>query len=101
MKENLALIKIDKNNLSTLSFADLEKIKLGERVFLAGVGAVNEGIIRSFNENLIETNIFEEGRLAGSPLFNIKGEVLGINTISNKGRVLTIPVSKVKTFIGL
>jgi len=101
LKENLALIKIDKNNLSTLSFADLEKIKLGERVFLAGVGAVNEGIIRSFNENLIETNIFEEGRLAGSPLFNIKGEVLGINTISNKGRVLTIPVSKVKTFIGL
>lgn len=101
LRENLALIKIGKNNLNTLSFADLEKIKLGERVFLVGVGAVNEGIIRSFDENLIGTNIFEKTVFLGSPLFNIKGEVLGINTISDEGRVLAIPVSKIKNFIGL
>ena len=37
LKENLALIKIEEENLPTLSFADLEKMKLGERVFLVGV----------------------------------------------------------------
>jgi len=101
LQENLALIKIGRNNLNTLIFADLEKIKLGERVFLVGAGAVNEGIIRNFDENLIGTNIFEKIIFSGTPLFNIEGEVLGVNTISDEGRVLTIPVSKIKTFIGL
>ena len=106
MKENLALIKIGRANLNTLSFADLEKIKLGERVFLSGVVfkdkiaslAINEGIVRSFNENLIETNIFEKNTFNGIPLFNIKGEILGISAIGVDGRVLTIPVSKIKIF---
>jgi serine protease Do len=108
LKENLALIKIGQTNLRALSFADLEKMKLGERVFLAGVVfenktvslAVNEGIARSFNEDFIETNIFEKISFNGSPLFNIKGEVLGINAVGSDGRVLAIPVSKIKKFIG-
>ncbi|MBI2038569.1 MAG: serine protease [Candidatus Nealsonbacteria bacterium] len=101
LKENLALIKLGRTDLHTLSFADLDKIKLGERVFLVGTGAVNEGIIRSFDENLITTNIFEESSLAGSPLFNIKGEALGINIINSEGKVMTIPISKIKEFIGM
>lgn len=109
LKENLALIKISRTNLNTLSFADLEKIKLGEGVFLTGVIfnnkiitlAANEGIVRSFDEDYIETNISEKITFNGSPLFNIKGEVLGINTISPEGKVMAIPISKIKEFIGL
>jgi len=112
LKENLALIKIEKTNLPTASFADFEKLKLGERVFLVGIVfedqkimspglAVNEGIVKSFDENLIETNIFEKENLAGSPLFDIEGNVLGLNQISKEGQVLTIPVTKIKQFTGL
>ena len=107
LKENLALVKIEKSNLPIVSFANLEKLKLGERVFLVGVTQppnggwiVNEGIIKSFGEDFIKTNIFENYLLKGSPLFNIEGEVLGLNTIDKEGKVIAIPISKIKTFAG-
>jgi len=108
LKENLALVKIEKSNLPIVSFANLEKLKLGERVFLVGVifekeelsKIVNEGIIKSFSEDFIKTNIFENYLLKGSPLFNIEGEVLGLNTIDKEGKVLSLPISKIKTFSG-
>ena len=109
LKENLALVKIEKENLPTVGFANLEKMKLGERVFLVGVifgkagpqKIVNEGIIKSFAEDFIKTNIFEKYTLAGSPLFNIEGQALGLNTIDLEGKVIAIPISKIKTFIGM
>lgn len=108
LQANLALIKIGETNLPTTGFANLEKIRLGERVFLVGIifergnpqRIVNEGIIKSLDENLIKTNIFEKTTLAGSPLFNIEGNVLGLNTIDKEGKVITIPISKIKKFIG-
>ena len=109
LKENLALIKISESPLITASFAKLEKLKIGERVFLIGVSfeneipskLVNEGIVKMFDENFIQTNIIESDFLAGSPLFNIEGEVLGINTIDSKGKVIAIPISKIREFIGM
>ncbi|MDP1538481.1 MAG: serine protease [bacterium] len=109
LKENLALIKISNSTLTTARFARLEKIKMGERVFLIGVTfenetpskLVNEGIVKAFDENFIQTNILESGLLAGSPLFNIEGEILGINTIDSKGKVIAIPISKIRAFIGI
>jgi len=108
LKENLALVKIEKTNLSTASFANLEKLKFGERVFLVGMifesekvkKIVNEGIIKSFDDSLIETNIFEKNNLTGSPLFDIEGNILGLNKIDKEGKVITIPISKIKTFAG-
>ena len=108
LENNLALVKVEEANLPTVGFANLEKIKLGERVFLVGIvfeGAkikktVNEGIIKSFNEDLIETNMFEKNNLAGSPLFDIEGNILGLNTIDKEGRINAIPVSKIKLFSG-
>jgi S1-C subfamily serine protease len=109
LKENLALVKIEKSNLPTVSFADLEKLKLGERVFLVGTifenekpsKIVNEGIVKSFDKDFIKTNIFEKNILKGSPLFDIEGKVLGINTIDQEGKVIAIPISKIKSFSGL
>jgi len=106
--ENLALIKIEKSNLNTLSFAETDKIKLGERVFLLGVifdngdisRVVNEGSIRSLSEDLIETNMFDSQSLLGSPLFDIEGSFLGLNFLSLGGRVVTLPINKIKTFTG-
>ncbi len=107
LANNLALIKIEGDNLRTLSFANQEKLKLGERVFLYAFlfdeeisPVVNEGIIRSLNENLIETNIVEEELLLGSPLFNIEGQFLGLNCINKEGRIVAIPVNKIRDFTG-
>ena len=107
LKENLALIKIEKTNLPTVGFTNFEKLKLGERVFLVGVAqppnggwVVNEGIVKSFDNDSIETNIFEKENLSGSPLFDIEGNVLGLNKIDKTGQVSTIPVTKIKQFSG-
>jgi len=107
LKENLVLIKIEKTNLPTVSFFDFEKLKLGERVFLVGVAqppfggwVVNEGIVKSFDEDKIETNISENENLSGSPLFDIEGNFLGLNEINSDGKVISIPVTKIKSFAG-
>lgn len=109
LNKNLALVKLGESNLQTVNFANLDETKLGERVFLVGEvfnnkeasKVINEGIIRKFDKDSIETNISEEDVLKGSSLFNIKGEVLGINTINPEGKVVAIPISKIKEFIGL
>ncbi len=107
--QDLALVKLEKNNLTTRGFANSENNKLGERVFLIGIvfngedafqEIVNEGIIQNFNEDYIKTNIFERNTIEGSPLFDIEGNLLGINTIDSEGRVTTIPVDKIKSFTG-
>jgi len=111
LKENLALVKIEKTNLPTVSFANFEKLKLGERVFLVGVifenqkitlpgYVVNEGIVKSFDENSIETNISEKETISGSPLFDIEGNVFGLNEVDSEGKITAIPVPKIKTFTG-
>ena len=107
-KKNLVLIKVAKDNLPTVGFADFDKIKLGQRVFLTSAYStnasdwlVNEGIVRNFNENTIKTNISEKSIVLGSPLFNISGELLGLNYIDQDGKVSAIPVNVIKTFLGL
>ncbi len=108
LKENLALVKIEKTNLPTLSFADLEKLKLGERVFLVGAifkkekmeKMVNEGLVKYFDQDLIETNILEKNNLVGSVLFDIEGNILGINKIDPEGKIISLPVSKIRAFTG-
>lgn len=108
LENNLALVKIEDLGLQTCGFADFDKIRLGERVFLVGViwektgplKIVNEGIVKFFTADFIRTNIFEKSTLNGSALFNINGELLGLNTIDSEGKVTAIPISKIRAFIG-
>src|SRR3989344_5983529 len=109
LTNNLALVKIESSRLSTVGFADLEKTKVGERVFLIGTdfstttprAVVNEGIISFFSEDLIKTNIFEDQVVRGSPLFNLEGKAVGLNILDETGRVQTIPINVIRAFIGL
>lgn len=100
---NLVLIEVtDKKNLPTTGFADINKLKLGERVFLVGAvpqKRVDEGIISSFDTDFIKTNIAGETGLQGSVLFDIGGNVIGLG-INKDGKISVIPVSKIKEFIG-
>lgn len=107
-KKNLVLIKVAQNNLPTVGFADFDKIKLGQRVFLTAVSSiktndwlVNEGVVRSFDENAIKTNISEKSIVNGSPLFNISGELVGLNYIDPEAKISAVPVSVIKIFLGL
>lgn len=100
LENNLALIKLDKNNLQVKGFFDLSKLELGTRVFILS-NNVNEGIVRTFDENLIKTNIIETEKINGAPVFDIKGEVLGIGYKDVNDFVNIIPISKIKSFSGL
>lgn len=106
--KNLALIKINRNELIVCKFADLTELKMGQRIFLVGViienkipkKIINEGIIKIIDEDAIRTNIFEKRILKGSSLFNVKGEVLGLNTIDSEGKVTAIPITEIRKFAG-
>ncbi|MBI1866351.1 MAG: serine protease [Candidatus Staskawiczbacteria bacterium] len=107
-KKNLILIKVDKSNLPTVGFADFDKIKLGQRVFLIAASSVkakdwlvNEGIVRSFDINTIKTNISEKSIVSGSPLFNITGELVGLSYTDSDGMISVVPVNVIKAFLGL
>ena len=110
LESNLALLEIEETNLPVVSLVDLKNLHLGERIILVGVELVdsylnqfvNLGIIRSINRETLKINLFEENSLAnGSPLVNAKGEVIGLNLVDQKGLLKTIPVNKLKEFIGL
>jgi S1-C subfamily serine protease len=107
-KNNLVLVKLEQNDLDTVAFADFDQIRLGQRVFLLGMiftqtdrlKIVNQGIVKFFTPDYIRTSIFEKSTLSGSALFNIKGELLGLNTVDSEGKVTAIPITKIRDFIG-
>lgn len=113
LKNNLALVKLERGGLKSRGFADMAKIKLAEPVFLVGTdfaaaissttapyNTVNAGIITAFNEDLIETNIFEKKNISGSPLFDIEGKMAGLSVIAEDGRVWAIPANIIRVFAG-
>ena len=109
IENNLVLLKIEEDNLSVVSLADLENFRLGQRVILTGIKLnktelnrfVDLGIIKDLN-GILEVNLSEKSVLAnGSPLININGEVIGLNLIDQKGYVGVVPIDKIKGFIGL
>jgi S1-C subfamily serine protease len=107
-KLNLGVVKVEKKNLTPVPFSDFETLKIGERVFALSSffnqgkiqKAVNEGIVRYFDEEKIETNIIEDSNFLGSALFDIEGKLLGINYLDPKQKILSIPITKIRQFTG-
>jgi len=109
IKNNLALIKVDKSSLATKGFYDLSQLKIGTRVFVlsqiysgsAFTLSVNEGIVKSFTDDIIKTNIVDAGYVNGSPVFDISGNVLGLAYKEAGNSISIIPASKIKAFAGI
>lgn len=107
LKNNLALIKLEENNLSTVGFAEFGSLRFGQRVFLVEAvlkngdlnKVVDQGIIKTYDQDLIETNISKDNNISGSPLFNIKGELVGLNMVE-ANNVFAITTNKIQDFIG-
>ncbi len=90
---DLALLKVEADNLPKLEMGDSEKLKVGEWVVAIGSPfgfdySVTAGIVsakgRSLpNENyvpFIQTDVAINPGNSGGPLFNLDGEVVGINS---------------------
>ncbi len=92
-RTDVALIKIDATGLPVVKFGDPSKAKVGEWVVAIGSpfgfeNTVTAGIISAKGRSLPEENLvpFIQTDVAinpgnsGGPLFNMKGEVIGINS---------------------
>lgn len=92
-KTDVAVLKVDASDLPTLNLGDSDGLKVGE--WVAAIGSpfgfdhsVTAGIISAINRTLprdayvpfIQTDVAINPGNSGGPLFNLKGEVIGINS---------------------
>ncbi len=90
---DIALIKVDADDLPTLELGDSENVEVG--AWVAAIGSpfgfdhsVTAGIISATNRTLprdayvpfIQTDVAINPGNSGGPLFNLDGEVIGINS---------------------
>jgi serine protease Do len=93
-KSDLALLRVHSDKtLKAVKFGDSDKLRLGEWVIAIGNpfslgGTVTAGIVSARNrdinsgpyDNYIQTDAAINRGNSGGPLFNLDGEVIGINT---------------------
>ncbi|KAA1244455.1 S1C family serine protease [Aquimarina sp. RZ0] len=93
---DVALIKLDipKKYVTTVSFGDSDQIKIGEQVFIVGAPfgyshSLSSGYISGIIKNKQGNNPFTQAEFiqtdaaintgnSGGPMFNMKGEVIGV-----------------------
>ncbi len=93
--KDLAIIKINANNIPYLAFANSDNVKTGESVIALGSPGgldftVTEGIISAVNRminsvNHLQTDVPINPGNSGSPLVNKAGQIVGINTMKVQG----------------
>jgi len=120
---DMSIVKINEKNLNYVELGDSDNLNVGENVYAIGnpIGfefqrTVTSGIIsaldrtvklqedrqETYMEDLIQTDATINPGNSGGPLINIKGEVIGINTIkitSAEGIGFAVPINTVKSVI--
>ncbi len=111
----VALIKIDAENLPILEMGDSSKIKVGNIVFAIGspqglpetltmglVSALNRPLSRVKYANFIQTDAAINPGNSGGPLLDVHGRVIGINTAiystsgGSQGVGFAIPINEAR-----
>ena len=119
-KTDLAVIKIDKNDLKRGNFGNSDDLKVGERAIAIGSpigqefsGSVTSGIISATNRsinignrkvNLIQTDAAINPGNSGGALINENGDIVGINSLKIassqiEGMAFAIPINTVTPII--
>jgi serine protease Do len=118
---DLAVLKIDAEDLPTLKLAEPDSLKVGEWVLAIGspfgldfsvtagiVSAMGRSLPTATNDNyvpFIQTDVAINPGNSGGPLFNLEGEVVGVNSQiytrsgGSIGLSFSIPVSVVRDVI--
>lgn len=120
---DLAIIKINKKNLSVARLGDSDNLKIGNEVWAIGnpLGVefqrtTTKGIVSGINrtltfeengntifmEDLIQTDASINSGNSGGPLINESGEVIGINTVkitTAEGIGFAVPINIIKPVI--
>lgn len=125
---DLAIVKINANNLKYVTFGNSEQAKVGQIVYAIGnpigyefqrtvtsgiVSATNRSIVineeddigntvTSYMDDLIQTDATINPGNSGGPLINESGEVIGVNTVkvtSAEGIGFAVPVNSIKPII--
>ncbi|MGD0103327.1 MAG: trypsin-like peptidase domain-containing protein [Rhodopila sp.] len=92
---DMALLRIDANRpLKAVTFGDSDKMRVGDAVIAIGspfgfdtsvtsgiVSAINRDIMESPFDDYIQTDAAINHGNSGGPLFNIHGEVIGMNSV--------------------
>ncbi|MEM8767867.1 MAG: DegQ family serine endoprotease [Pseudomonadota bacterium] len=102
-RSDLAVLRVDETDLPSVTLGDSEKLKVGEWVLAIGspfgfdysvtagiVSAKGRSLPTELNENYVpylQTDVAINPGNSGGPLFNLDGEVIGINSqiYSNSG----------------
>ncbi|MDA9691296.1 serine protease [Candidatus Pelagibacter sp.] len=108
-KVDLAILKVYglSNKIKPLTFGDIKNIEPGDDVFSMGHPdslhwSITDGIISSFREDykihsvkadMIQNTAPILGGSSGGPLFNAKGELIGINTFGDDSANFNFAVS--------
>ena len=92
-RSDVALIKVDATGLKSVKLGDSNKLKVGEWVLAIGSPfgfdySATAGIVSALGRSLpsdsyvpfIQTDVAINPGNSGGPLFNLKGEVIGINS---------------------
>ncbi len=120
-RSDLAVLKIDAERLSTLELASEDDIKVGQWVLAIGSPfsldfSVTAGIVSALGRSLptemgdnyvpfIQTDVAINPGNSGGPLFNLDGEVIGVNSQiftrsgGSIGLSFAIPVSVVRNVV--
>ena len=94
-RADIAVVKIDKTDLPALKLADPGQIKIGQTAISVGtpihfsnLNTSTKGIVSGivgnsamYDYRMIKTDASINGGNSGGPLVNMKGEVMGINTM--------------------
>lgn len=118
--QDLAVLKIEKNNLPTVKLGDSSQVKIGQTVIVIGNAlgefrnTVSSGIVSGLQRNivasggsfgaeqlqeLIQTDAAINPGNSGGPILNLRGEVIGINVAIARGAEnigFAIPINKAK-----
>lgn len=119
---DLAVIKIEAQDLPTVTLGDSDKLKLGQRVIAIGnalgefQNTVTTGVVSGIGRTItagggaqterlsevIQTDAAINPGNSGGPLINLGGEVIGVNTaVSQQAEAIgfAIPINQVKKVI--